>query len=752
MSLGVFLAIYWKQPSVTHYERRTPTRPNFTYKILRAAVRKVGISERPNFFVCPRLDRYVPWRIIFSIDEHVGRTSRRIMPKRRQSETSSLIHRYPGSRLAHIPFDQLFGFSEIISGPELLDRLLLDGELMGLARSWLRLHATPKLSSDLPELLTELSHEQATTLFGMLSDAPDEAARSFAEPPFPSRDELGKVVRDGQGSPRLVATHEPSESAGRLYLPSFRVYIPYLASRTYVKERWDDAPADAYSMTPAKDPSAVMLRDYMPGLINTLLTGEEFARHPHPTELGRLGLSEIATDLSNPAVRITDLRLATDVRSQQLRAKLPTYLNDVGKTPLNAGRVGQWKRKLLGDEDSLKRLESDFRDRETAVISISFAAAALLLLCDLSYAARVPLSSNAHVLTERVAELASCIGNSQRSFKDLLLKSSEQLGSWAGLADDPEEDRRKTHRGEKLIALWAYRLGHPKDEIARYLGISTHYKGGKESTRWRAYLWDRLEGGMQHERNLYPEFGELFEIYEQDLEAQFVALTAYRLWLSVILELHPRSHLRLCSIRKADRDTRRAIKGKIVSALRQEGINLKTARKLVNNVPSLLDERTFEEEEVQKLKRILGGLGAEVKAESVALPPVLDLKEHLHGNVAEKKRQENIEDYRKELSLCAKRGFYHEKLQDTVYLMATNLERDHRRYATLDDQMRTEKVNLKTDAVEEHAAFWRRMATELYLGSPRSAAARHSAQAYVQLGSCLVQGIPFYPERESNRL
>ena len=617
---------------------------------------------------------------------------------------------------------------------------------MGLARSWLRLHATPKLSSDLPELLTELSHEQATTLFEMLSDAPDEAARSFAEPPFPSRAQLGKVASDDKGSPRFLATHEPSESAGRLYLPSFRLYLPYMAPRTYVQERQYDAPADAYSMTPAKAPSAVPLRDYLPSLVVALLTGEEFAYAPRPDTLPRLGISEVAAELAEPTVRFTDLRLAREVKPIQLSRKLPTYLHTLGGPLSDAEQVRSWKRRLLEDEDSLEDLGRDFGEQGAGVIAISFAAAAILLMRDLAGAAGLPVAPRASDLHHRISSLASVLQETLEDFEGYLRLSSQKVRDWSGLEKRPEEDGRRIHYGQKLLALWAYRMGVPRREISRQLGIRVHYESGRESPHWRGQLWQgRFAGGIEAERSLYPEFAELFDVYERDHELQLVALKAYHLHLSAILEERPRFYVRLLSVPRTNLPSDADVKKRIFAILEESGIAQKEAKKIVNNAPTMVAGGAHEEEKAERLKAALERAGAEAELERLLPPTAPDIDELLRDDATETELLAEVRRLKTGLERLAHDAFAKPAMDEWVYLLVADPERDHLEFAELDKARNAERANLKHDVVEEHTSYWRRLAGELGLDHG-SELERRSARAYVQLGSCMVRGLPVYPE------
>lgn len=674
------------------------------------------------------------------------------MLRRRRTEHDPWAPRYPDDRLARLSFDRLCGFPALVSAAELRDKLLQDEGLRRLVLRWLFLRDAGITRQRICELLGELTHAQAAAFFEMLVSDPAEAIRLFSRPPYPHRGPLGHALGSGRLPTRLLPLHEPDEGRGRLYLPSFGVYVPYLAPHAYVKERRGDAPADAYSMTPAKAPSAVPLRDYLPGLVVALISGEEFDYAPRPDVLEDedLGYSEAAAEVAKPTVRFTDLRLARDVKPFQIATKLGAYLRGLGDGRPDVWRVRSWKRELLGDEKTLVSLERDFGEREAGVIAISFAAASVLMLRDLSAIFGSAVDLEGADLPRRVSDLATDLAQTLGEFDALSKKASQRIKTRAGIEETPEEDGRKTAYGEKLLTLWAYRLGYPKAEIARFVGVKPYYEGGGKNTRLNDFLWRRLQGGMEAERKLYPEFEGLFGNYEQDHELQVVAVEAYRLWLSARLEIQPRFDLRLCSIRGADPDAKRRIEKRIGDILGERGVPLGKARKLATNIPCRVEDKAFGEEEVRALERSLKGAGARVSVEPVILPPTTNIVGLSYGGVTHKGAWTGVEQFRTELGRFARRAFGREKIDDTIHLIASDLERDHIKYSRLAYERSTETVNLKEDAVEDHKNFWNWMAGEIGFEMSRSEAARRSARAYVQLGSCLAREIPVYPEPPNN--
>lgn len=147
--------------------------------------------------------------------------------------------------------------------------------------------------------------------------------------------------------------------------------------------------SDAYSATFHRGDKGVppIDQEYLPidlgylrGVLLAIVTREEHAERV-ATELHRHELHESPEAPRPSLIRITDLRLAKDIRPKELRDELTPSLSLL-KAPITAERVAQWKRHVLKEDFDLKAYRH--HDKDNKIISVSFAAAAILLFLDLN--------------------------------------------------------------------------------------------------------------------------------------------------------------------------------------------------------------------------------------------------------------------------------------------------------------------------------------------------------------------------------
>jgi len=128
-------------------------------------------------------------------------------------------------------------------------------------------------------------------------------------------------------------------------------------------------------------------------------------------------LSEPGEGEPNPQVRITDLRLAKDLKPAVFKRELKSALVNF-KTPVTKNGVLRWKWDTLSDyktppEDPRGLDETEEAKESSRVMMVSFAAAALLLLVDLD--ARKLRDEGVDELAQRIKDLYDVIRKLSKS-------------------------------------------------------------------------------------------------------------------------------------------------------------------------------------------------------------------------------------------------------------------------------------------------------------------------------------------------
>jgi hypothetical protein len=303
-----------------------------------------------------------------------------------------------------------------------------------------------------------------------------------------------------------------------LYLPSFGVYIARSApwSRE-LEEEWG-GPADAYSATcfatQARPIDQGFLRPHPAqtrGLLLAILGREEYVRRTPQDERGRELLLEGVGAAGRAPVRLTDLRLAVDLKPDELQGTLRSLLERLER-PITADGVIRWKRRLLEEQRLLEERGDSARWRKwgdwagTESLIASFSAAAVLLFIDLGMPRVAHMTS--YRLAEKVEDLADVIRRESNSLDD----NANRLK--ALLADRAKGGQRYPD-ARYLEALRYYRIGWDRRTIARIWGITPYDSGSVQVSRgsrdWKQKVQRILSRGVEVEKERYPQAAAIFE-------------------------------------------------------------------------------------------------------------------------------------------------------------------------------------------------------------------------------------------------
>jgi hypothetical protein len=327
----------------------------------------------------------------------------------------------------------------------------------------------------------------------------------------------------------------------KLRLPSFgisvtrsdpsSVAIPAGLSKV---DLWALDSGDAFSVSylDAKRGATTASQDYMrldPGYLRRvllrILEGEEYqeiVRH-NDAKLGPVFESELPEgqrptlkDLrftENPdrraQVRITDLRMAKDLKRMALRRELKMVLSDL-RLPVTTDTVTQWKYETLKTHKTLLKKPSEWSASEeeeegVRVMVVSFAAAALLLFLDLDMR-RLAQAEHDDLakLVENLLSLIQSLIEDFDKYTDKLLKLMER-----------SEGGRPPHPEAKFnTALVLYRMGRPLREIAYRVGITppTPWDKGVQSynKNWKNQLYAAIARGISIEEERFPRATAVF--------------------------------------------------------------------------------------------------------------------------------------------------------------------------------------------------------------------------------------------------
>ncbi len=326
-----------------------------------------------------------------------------------------------------------------------------------------------------------------------------------------------------------------------LLLPSFgisvtrsdpsSVTIPAGSSKV---DLWALDSGDAFSVSylDAKRGATTASQDYMrldPGYLRRvllrILDGEEYqeiVRH-NDAKLGPVLESELPEgqrptlkDLrfaENPdrraQVRITDLRLAKDLKPVALRRELKMVLDDL-QLPVTTDNVTRWKYETLKKHKTLLKKPhewsaSEHKEESIRVMAVSFTAAVLLLFFDLDMRR---LAQAKHVdlakLVETLLKMIQILIEDFDRHTDKLLKLLER-----------SEGGRPPHPAVKhYTALVLYRMGRPLWQIADRIGITRPPHAYEEvrdyNKNWSNQLRVVIERGVEIEKEKFPRAAAVF--------------------------------------------------------------------------------------------------------------------------------------------------------------------------------------------------------------------------------------------------
>jgi hypothetical protein len=256
-------------------------------------------------------------------------------------------------------------------------------------------------------------------------------------------------------------------------------------------------------------------------------------------------------------VRLTDLRLAKQIRAGSLKRRLVPIL-DLLERPVTKDSVLEWKLGVLGSrleqpqrtsrdvwvkaaqemgmedevyispeepqEEMTSRtgngalpvpseyftpilartdlLERQFRDAETGIIATSFSAAALLLFIDLDTPRLTDASSSR--LAEHIESLAGVV-------RDLIASLNRATERLEAVTANRPAGRQRDIEGNDYTALCLYRMGHGLRETAEWLEITPYSsKTGRGTRDWKARVKQRLRNGKRIEDERYPRAAAIF--------------------------------------------------------------------------------------------------------------------------------------------------------------------------------------------------------------------------------------------------
>ena len=255
-------------------------------------------------------------------------------------------------------------------------------------------------------------------------------------------------------------------------------------------------------------------------------------------EVAEKGSSEPGEGEPTPQVRITDLRLAKDLKPAVIKRELKPALVNL-ELPVTKNNVLRWKWDTLShyktppkdppgldEAEAAEELdEAEAAEESARVMAVSFAAAALLLLVDLD--ARKLREEGVDELAQRVKDLYDVIRKFSKSLDACTnVLSTHLIGNPANRPPDPE--------AKHYTALVLYRMGHPLYKVALRVGITPRLPKklrGRSSTpsgfqNWKGKVRKFIQQGAEVEVQRFPQAAEVFR-HKHDEEVQKKAIEAY---------------------------------------------------------------------------------------------------------------------------------------------------------------------------------------------------------------------------------
>jgi hypothetical protein len=355
-----------------------------------------------------------------------------------------------------------------------------------------------------------------------------------------------------------------------LYLPSFGTHVLNNYPLHTVQLQDTERAGDAYTLTDnrikrhpwgTKVERRLHFPDYedLQGILLAILSREEAGeRISYWSRL--FPTSELFDRVKPPEaayVRLTDLRLAKQIRAASLKRRLVPIL-DLLERPVTKDSVLEWKLGVLGSrleqprrtsrdvwvkaakemgmedevyispeepqEEMTSRtgngalpvpseyfspilartdlLERQFRDVETGIIATSFSAAALLLFIDLDTPRLTDASSSR--LAEHIESLAAVV-------RDLIASLNRATERLEAVTANRPAGRQRDIEGNDYTALCLYRMGHGLRETAEWLEITPYSsKTGRGTRDWKVRVKQRLRNGKRIEDERYPRAAAIF--------------------------------------------------------------------------------------------------------------------------------------------------------------------------------------------------------------------------------------------------
>jgi hypothetical protein len=241
-------------------------------------------------------------------------------------------------------------------------------------------------------------------------------------------------------------------------------------------------------------------------------------------EVAESGSSEPGEGEPTPQVRITDLRLAKDLKPAVFKRELKSALVNL-ETPVTKNGVLRWKWDTLSHcktppKDPPRTLdEAEAAEESSRVMAVSFAAAALLLLVDLD--TRKLREEGVDEMAQRVEDLYNVMRKLSESLDVCTKELSKHLaGNPANRPRDPE--------AKHYTALVLYRMGHPLYKVGWRVGINSSVPkfGIKGSQNWKGNVRKFIRLGVDVEEQRFPRAAEVFR-RSHDEAVQKKAIEAY---------------------------------------------------------------------------------------------------------------------------------------------------------------------------------------------------------------------------------
>jgi hypothetical protein len=337
--------------------------------------------------------------------------------------------------------------------------------------------------------------------------------------------------------------------SGKLLLPSFGIEVDGIEvtrsaprSKVYLEgQRIEDLicdSGDAFSISYLGRQSAATTVDrpfmgldpaYIRRVLLRVLDGEEYddillhytAHYPREVKPGvpkgkpldLRDLREVEDPDPKAQVRITDLRLAKDLRRLELESELKAEVSEL-RLPITADDVLRWKWKTLR-EPTRHRTVTEVMDKKEwyeaeclRIRAISFAAAALCLSVDLGL--KNLGESSRDDLTEIILGWHTLISNLISAVDDTVGEASKLLagrkGTKGGRPTDPEL--------KSYTALFLYRMGYFPNDIATQIGLSAPIPREQRedgtvheqfNPNWKGDLTKAIKKGIEIEQEKFPE-------------------------------------------------------------------------------------------------------------------------------------------------------------------------------------------------------------------------------------------------------